>query len=337
MKNLKKDQQGLTAIIVTMFILIMLSLIVLAFSQITRRETRQALDRQLSSQAFYAAESGINEATKYIRQNPLPLEKVNCNDPPTLAPSIDTTNTFGYSCILFDRAPTTIEYSGINTESGEFVSLKTLSNDLSTLTITWNDTDGGNTFSGCPTSAAASFPAEGAYGACDAGVMRVLLMPFANGINRQQLTDASYTAYLRPMQPGKPGTTSFANHSAGANTQGNVVEASCDTAAGRCTARIEGVPGGNGLFLHMKSIYKNSVVTVGGFTASGATVRFTEAQAKIDSTGKVSDVLKRMQVRIPLLEKQEIPGYVVQTMNGICKQLDVYQGFADYSACGGIN
>ncbi len=51
-KTLSSDERGLAAVVVTVFVMIILSLVVLAFSQVARREQRQALDRQLSTQAF---------------------------------------------------------------------------------------------------------------------------------------------------------------------------------------------------------------------------------------------------------------------------------------------
>ena len=46
--------------------MIVMSLIVLGFAQISRRNQRESLDRQLSTQAFYAAESGVNDARELI-------------------------------------------------------------------------------------------------------------------------------------------------------------------------------------------------------------------------------------------------------------------------------
>jgi hypothetical protein len=57
-----RREGGFVSIIVCMIIMTILSLITIGFAQIMAREQRQALDRQLSSQAFYAAESGVNDA-----------------------------------------------------------------------------------------------------------------------------------------------------------------------------------------------------------------------------------------------------------------------------------
>ena len=60
-KRAPKQQEGLISITVAIVFIMIISLIVLGFSQVSRRNARQALDRQLSSQAYYAAESGIND------------------------------------------------------------------------------------------------------------------------------------------------------------------------------------------------------------------------------------------------------------------------------------
>ncbi|HSX32249.1 MAG TPA: pilus assembly PilX N-terminal domain-containing protein, partial [Candidatus Saccharimonadales bacterium] len=60
-------ESGMVAIMVTIILMIVISLIVLGFAQIARRNQRQSLDRQLSTQAFYAAETGVNDASKVIK------------------------------------------------------------------------------------------------------------------------------------------------------------------------------------------------------------------------------------------------------------------------------
>ena len=57
----------MVAILVTMNLMIVISLIVLGFAQISRRNQRQSLDRQLSTQAFYAAETAVNDAADLIK------------------------------------------------------------------------------------------------------------------------------------------------------------------------------------------------------------------------------------------------------------------------------
>jgi len=47
--KLSKNQTGLVSIMVTIIMMLVISLIVLGFATVTRRNTREALDRQLST------------------------------------------------------------------------------------------------------------------------------------------------------------------------------------------------------------------------------------------------------------------------------------------------
>ncbi len=328
--SLRKDQTGLVAITVTIFVILVLTLVVLAFSQIARREQRQALDRQLSTQAFYVAESGINDATNFIRTNALPLEKKKCSDAPALSPALDTDGIFRESCVLFDRAPTSIEYSSVDDYNGEFISLKTATGTPRTVTFEWHDSKGGSDFSKCATAGFLSYPKMGSNpgeysDGCAASMLKVVFMPVNSGsINREELVDASYAMYLRPVAPPlASGNPTYQRHDSGADNQGFVVPAGCDTTSGKCKATIN-FPAFGGLFLRFSSIYNPSTLSITGKDVGGTAVRFTEAQASIDSTGKTNDVLKRMQVRVPLSPHTQTAPYVLESMNGICKLLGVY-------------
>src|SRR5487761_1358632 len=76
--NNQSSQAGIASITVTMIMMIVISLIVLSFAQIARREQRQSIDRQLSVQAYYAAESGANIARTAILASPSPIMKNTC-------------------------------------------------------------------------------------------------------------------------------------------------------------------------------------------------------------------------------------------------------------------
>ena len=59
--DLRKNQDGIVSLIVSITIMIIISLVVISFARLMRTEQEQALDRQLSSQAFYAAETAVND------------------------------------------------------------------------------------------------------------------------------------------------------------------------------------------------------------------------------------------------------------------------------------
>src|SRR5665213_972033 len=65
--TLNKDQRGFVAFFVTIMVMIIFGVLILSFSQISNREGVSALNRNLSTNALYAAESGINDAYTTIR------------------------------------------------------------------------------------------------------------------------------------------------------------------------------------------------------------------------------------------------------------------------------
>jgi Tfp pilus assembly protein PilX len=63
----QSSQSGMIAILVTLLMMIIISLLVLGFAQVSRHEQGNTTNTQLSTQAYYAAESGINDAGAAIQ------------------------------------------------------------------------------------------------------------------------------------------------------------------------------------------------------------------------------------------------------------------------------
>jgi len=66
-KTINNNQQGFVSFFVTIMVMIIFGILILSFSQISNREGVSALNRDLSTNALYAAESGINDAYTSIR------------------------------------------------------------------------------------------------------------------------------------------------------------------------------------------------------------------------------------------------------------------------------
>lgn len=347
--SLKNDQQGIVSILLTVFVLIVLSLVVLAFSQNTRREQRQALDRQLSTQAYYAAESGINQTIDKIRRGELTqLKSDKCSN--NTAESLDSNtgtggqNAFTLQCVLYDRAPAVLRYSNVDTTKGEFFSMKTVANDLNHIKISWTRSEGGNgNYSGCSSvSSVASLPANAGDPTvtnCSAGLLRVMLIPaaFNNPNSRENLYNQSQTIFLRPTRNASDATAQvpYEPHSVGADSQGKIIPAKCSS-NGRCEVTVLGLPSGTNVYMQVRSIYYSNAVDVYGYNVTNNPVNFDDAQAEVDVTGKASDVLRRVQIRMPLYEDYVAPANVLDVMNGLCKRLGVYPTVPELSAGGGV-
>lgn len=60
------NQKGAAALLLAMFFVILITLVTIGFATLVRRDQRATLDKTLSKQAQYAAESGINAVRNYV-------------------------------------------------------------------------------------------------------------------------------------------------------------------------------------------------------------------------------------------------------------------------------
>lgn len=348
--SLGDSQDGMVSIIVTMIIMAVLSLIVVGFAQLARREQREALDKQLSSQAFYAAESGINDAVKEIndKNSPFANNKTTCDNASTpFNGTLSSTYKVSYTCLLINQTPETLEYSNIETDKSTTFPVKPVDPtdiskpvSLTSLNISWNRSDNGGSGYYVPaTPASPQFPAvgSGGWGNVEAGVLRVDITSIDDrGFSRDDLVHDTFTVFLYPQSGSNtPSSVDFIRGDPDRDKQGQIKMVNCGTSVPpsftrKCKVKITNLPGTvdrvKQFYVRLTSIYSSSIVTVSG-DYSGGKALFTDAQYVIDSTGKANDVLKRIRVRKPARKADnDFPTYVLNSADSICKQLSVYPG-----------
>lgn len=325
-----QKQSGMVSILVTMILMIVISLIVIGFARLVRREQRQSLDTQLSTQAFYAAETGINDAINAIQTQGYQNEKTNCG--PDAAGPLSVTNANNvlddaveYTCLLVDPSPSSLEYNSIEIDKATVIPVQAQSGTIDKLILSWQDKTGDSGLN-CTNSLGvfppvASWPAD-----CNAGTLRIDLVPTGGSVSRSSLLNNVLTAFLQPVQSGS-GTLAYnlpANNGAtiGANCSANATPKIC-----RVT--ITGLSGSS-YYLRVRSIYKSSALNVSAQNAANATVELIGAQAIIDATGKANDVLRRVVVRIPTseLSSGDVPDFAILSSDTICKRMSVAPGLA---------
>ena len=81
--------------------------------------------------------------------------------------------------------------------------------------------------------------------------------------------------------------------------------------------------------MRISSLYKDASLKISATSASGGELRLVGAQAVIDSTGKAQDVLRRLQVRVPLSysTKNELSDYSIEMNLSLCKRFSVATGY----------
>jgi Tfp pilus assembly protein PilX len=336
------SQHGMASIIITMVTMVVISLIVLGFATISRREARQSLDQLQSTQAFYAAESGIEDARKVIRNwldNPataaLPVpSKANCttNDPtsPSAYPTggdmmIDAANNIGYTCLQVDPAPESVEFDGIDSDS-TVIPLTSTTGGIRRVEITWQANTPLASLANCPGDVDHEFrPQSGANAwRCEYGVMRVDLTPTNGVLTRAGLSGSTYSGFFQPVNFLAGGSDNYTNVN-----QARLVAARCTVTS--CRATIDQIPNLTSVSLRLSSLYQPSDVRIVAFNSTGvggSPLRLSGVQAEVDVTGKASDVLRRIKVRIPLLSNGTlVPGYAITSNGSICKRFSTGPSF----------
>lgn len=351
-----KNDDGFASLVVAIVIVLVLSLITTGFAQLMRREQRSALDKQLASQAYYAAESGVNDALKAIQAG-YNIAKTNCGT--TAGTDVDTSingNQFlldnkvgingantgaSYTCLLIRPDPLNLDYRPVDTftpTTAEFVARDSSGNPspVTSIEVSWEDALGNNTFLSSPSDCSGrSFASAGSLGWSYTGLVNFQLIPVPNAhVTRDGISTASMTAYLCPnlgVANQAPGSLGYSANTTGSNN-GAIISGNCNTShsghAYNCSSVINNLgslTNQTTFFISIRSIYSRSHVNVTAYNGS-TKLTLTGAQTVIDSTGKAQDVLKRIQVRVPSGNTYDLPPGTAGAL--ICKQVESYPAVA---------
>lgn len=321
----QQNQRGMVSIMIASILVVIMALITIGFTRVVSNEQRQAIDRQLSEQAFYAAESGINAAIKSTGFPPATI-KDDCDVSAYDNGEVSADNDVTFTCVRINPTPQDLVFSNdsITTNRAKVVPIIT-NPRASELTIQWYDASH-NVSGTC--SNAPTLPTVENWNNVAPIKMDLIGIP-SGSFGREDLVNSQFSAILFPCVGGS-GVTSiaFANAS-GDDDLGRIVPVRCDSTQDyECSLTITGInPGGTTYqqhYIRFNSLYSNVNVRItADDNVVGNTLLFAEAQAIVDSTGRAVDVLRRIQARVPLYEEYITPNGTLQTVDNICKLYDV--------------
>lgn len=319
-KSLRQNQSGLVSIVVSITFILIISLITTSFALLARRETRQALDRQLSTQAFYAAESGINDAIeKGITSND------NCSDFTAVL-----TEGLEYTCVLVDQTPSSLQLGSVDTKDSTVVKVEAQQN-IDTIRISWQGSDGDEAqFAPAGSNFALPQQDAGSSFADSTGILRAMIIPVSNGnLSRANLINNSQTLFLYPEAAASAGSTGGFEYKTENAQHGEIIDGACnvgntDSLPQHCNVDITGLSGTT-FYIHLRGIYQSSGVTIQAFSGGNTDdpVELLNGQTVIDATGKATDVLRRVQVRVPVNFEYIVPDFALESVEDICKKITV--------------
>ena len=311
--RIKTNEQGFASLVIAMVLILILSLLTVGFAQFIRREQNNALNKQLSTQAFYAAESAVHDVVKnlaaittangdcqhYFTSNGGPLD-----------PQVDLLHTVSYTCVLVDKSPGSISQENVGGgDNGDAwtIQAKTSAASSGGFSIEWTSNSSPARL-GAPADTTSKFQPYGTWATNGyMGVLRFSVTPLG-AFNRTALTSGTRTYYLYPTnQPSVSGV----DYALSGN--GSVNPASCQN--GKCSITISGL-GGTSFLFHVVSIYDASNVSI----SAPSGIDFQDTQVDIDATGKAQDVLRRIKVVYPLGSNTPLPSNALEAQD-ICKRI----------------
>jgi Tfp pilus assembly protein PilV len=318
-------EAGVVSLIVAMVMILVISLIVIGFTRVAVNNQRNTLDRQLSTQAFYAAESGVNSVITQIKAKQAsdkPLAKqTNCAGVDYTHPALNGEDV-KVTCILVDDQAENLQLSA-DQQSAKVVPIHAVDRDgatqnIASLEFTWTlptASDPLTDLAGCPGAAAPSTLPK--TSTCPFGFLRLDLYKPGGSMSATSMASSTASLVVRPAQS--------ASMPAAVNVGSAVLaDAACDVGTKLCRVILSGgnVFGGPDLYARISTYYKNAeIVTIDANTASGT--YFTGAQAVIDVTAKAQDVLRRVRVRYPLVDYDKAASEGLSSAGPICKRYTV--------------
>jgi Tfp pilus assembly protein PilV len=324
-KKLHQSESGIASLIITLILMIVISLIVLGFAQVARREQRGSLDRQLSTQAFYAAESGVNDVKALLQSlpaNSIQVKKKCLADATessysSLNYTLDSGTGVSYSCILATPyVPQLIKMLDADTDWVTPIIPVTSSggaNTVSSLTLRWTPQPN----NASPTVGCSVTNPAAAGRTCGYSLLRFEIVP-TDTLSRAALAGQDKVYFLYPTTGG--GSVDFSAPS------GQQVSAACGST---CSATITGLEGHTNYYVRVHALYTGTNLTITGQSSSGSD-NFVGSQVQIDSTGKAQDVLRRIRVNYSLIDgtSTSYSEYAINTKDSLCKRFAVAPGVA---------
>ena len=313
-KNHKRlDEKGFASIAIALVLIAVLALLTVGFAQLARREQQNALNKQLANQAFYAAESGVNDAYTAIKNGSLntgtpKVGGTQCLDlplPGSGSANISNQNGVSYSCVLVNLQPKSL-VKDMAADGDWSTYFSTVGGTPDSVTLNWSSQ--GNKATRPTTS---GFTPDASWNA--RAVMQFSITPL-DSLDRANLISRTFTVY------GYPTTASGSvAYSSASIDNGKVISGSCSSAIdGACHVTISGLPAGVSLYaLHVHDYYDASHVSFTA-TAGPTALAMADSQATIDATGKSREVLKRILVHVPIHPPADLPNSSSEAQD-ICK------------------
>jgi hypothetical protein len=330
--RLKTNNQGFVSIVVTMLVAVILSLIAIGFSNVMSRQQKDTLERQLSTQALYAAESGVNDAIQKLATNPsfqtpgTDCKKVSEGGLATNSAGIAGDSSVKSTCVTIEQAQKVLVNDTVTADPSRpwvIPLIPISSTPIERLQVSWEP----GPDSSLPIVPAGSTPGTFTDYVSKLNVIKATLVLFTAGNSRDQLSDATRTYYLYPTGTSIP--TPLTDPNTNAIISGACSGSKCSISIPSVQALIAGLTAGRPdvrPYLILSPLYRTNKVEISAYDSSSSSIELGGVQVSIDSTGRVNDTTRRVRVYKPIINEYQFAPSALGSpaSSGICKEISAF-------------
>lgn len=328
-RRILDDETGAVAIITVVFVAIILTVLTTSFIRLTINEQREAIDNDLTTRAFYAAESGTQDAiTAIANRATTPLANTNECTPQNgagsgvLSDAVDGLDT-EYTCQIINLSPTNFE-AQLEKNGTAFFGLDDGGADgIRKLKIKWHNLDDGD-YSSRRSAGALVLPPEsnwvGGAGQFPAMIrLQLIAVPSTGPVNRS--TIKNFVTFLNPSDGG--GTDALVSVGLAA-----ISDASCQDGSPSPTYFCEFTltaldDGAFDYYVRVRALYRGTNISLEALNISDNAVALKNAQAVVDVTGRAADIYRRVVSRVDLNSDELWPDFTLLSAQEICKNFTI--------------
>lgn len=353
----RRAEEGATAIIVVVFSVLLLVTISLGFMRMVIQEQERSIENELSRGAYDSAMAGVEDGKRVLEACRLNNASPACAA--ITARECDTTARAGlvsdvnnevklqttegsdggfdqaYTCVKI--SPDTPDFQGnVEADSSRIIPLET-TGSFTQLRVSWFRNPGISQVVSIPDVINPTFPALASWTTAPAvrpPVLRMQLMMYQEGVSTPanfDNLDGGRTVYLYPVGNTGLSIGSFASDSRSAPNS-NILRAQCGTTGTYMCSMVLTLPRpitptqpSNRVmaYLRVTSVYAGA-----DFSISPVGTSFNGVQPMVDSTGRASDVFRRVNARVERInanDSQLYPRATVDMTGNFCKAFGVTQ------------
>ncbi len=330
-KRVKYDERGIVSIIVVLIFIIVIGLIVIGFGQVSRNQTGQTIDNQLSTSSYYAAQSGINNLLQSLLDPNFSITtNSDCSTGVNQFLSFNNNNSSSskITCAKWSNTVSSLEYADVATDKSTIAYIPKSSLNLNlapggdtsyTLDIKWNGKGVNAIKSGCNSNnhfTSVSLHASN----CLTPDLRIDISPdldLAICNTRSCLNNNSKTIFALSAYSSNP---SLITYSAALGNP-NIVKGYSGSSKSDMELNITCQVILPCSYIKLRSIYGDSSVSISGTSSSGKTLSFRGDQAQIDVTAVTNGVARRVLAVADLSSSSpnNVSEFAIMSTKSICK------------------